>query len=224
MFTIKTCGITRAEDARAAAAAGADAVGLNFYAKSPRAIDAARARTIIAELPPGIIKVGLFVNAPLREICSAFDDLGLDLIQLHGDEPPEQLAVLGDRPVMKAFRAAGYHGLQSVLDYLETCRSFDCLPRLILFDAQLTSGYGGSGRLADWRMVKDYREHHAKCPPFVLAGGLTAENVAEAIRATGARAVDTASGVESKPGIKDSAAMTAFVHAARAAWAAKSNT
>ena len=214
MFTIKICGIARPEDARAAAAAGADAIGLNFYPQSPRAIDLDRARAIIAVLPAGMIKVGLFVNAPPAEMCRAYDALGLDLLQLHGDEPPELLAALGGRPVMKAFRPSGTDGLGVVLDYLETCRRLGCLPRLILFDAPLTSGFGGSGKLADWSLAKQYVET-AHGPKLVLAGGLKPENIAEAIRATGAMAIDTASGVESAPGIKDPAAIKAFVFAAR---------
>ena len=112
MFTIKICGITRPEDARATVEAGADAIGLNFYPQSSRAIDRERARAIIAVLPAGVIKVGLFVNAQPAEICRTCDALGLDLIQLHGDEPPELLSALGGRPVMKAFRAAGAEGLR----------------------------------------------------------------------------------------------------------------
>ncbi len=123
MFTIKICGITRPEDARAAAEAGADAIGLNFYPQSSRAIDLQRAQAIIAALPAEMIKVGLFVNAQLAEICRTYDALGLDLIQLHGDEPPDLLSALGGRPVMKAFRAAGADGLSMMLDYLETCRT-----------------------------------------------------------------------------------------------------
>ena len=216
MFTIKICGITRPEDARASAEAGADAIGLNFYPRSPRAIDLDRARAIIAALPDGMIKVGLFVNAAPDEICRTCDALGLDLIQLHGDEPPELLSALGGRPVMKAFRAAGADGLCAMLDYLETCRKLGCLPRLILLDAPAARGFGGSGKLADWTLAKQYQET-CGTPPLVLAGGLKADNVAEAIRATGARAVDTASGVESRPGIKDSAAVAAFALAARQA-------
>ena len=140
------------------------------------------------------------------------------LIQLHGDEPPELLSALGGRPVMKAFRAAGTDGLRAVLDYLETCRSLACLPRLILFDAPLAHGFGGSGKPADWSLAKQYVESR-RTPGLVLAGGLKADNVAKAIRTTGAGAVDTASGVESQPGIKDPAAIKAFVHAARKALA-----
>jgi phosphoribosylanthranilate isomerase len=218
MFTIKICGITRPEDAQAAAAAGADAIGLNFYAKSLRAIDADRARAIIAALPREIVKVGLFVNARPKDICRIYDDLGLDLIQLHGDEPPESLPALGGRPVMKAFGVDAKDGLLTIIGYLIVCRALGCLPRLILVDAPRRHGFGGSGKLADWSLAKEYQANPDILPPLVLAGGLKSENVTEAIRATGVRAVDTASGVESRPGIKDIPAMTAFVQAARRAW------
>ena len=127
------------------------------------------------------------------------------------------LLALGGRPVMKAFRATGAKGLRMMLDYLETCRTLGCLPRLILFDAFLACGFGGSGKLADWTLAKQYQENY-RTPILVLAGGLKADNVTEAIRATGTGAVDTASGVESQPGIKDPAALAAFVRAARTAW------
>jgi phosphoribosylanthranilate isomerase len=217
MFTIKICGITRPQDARTAVEAGADAIGLNFYPHSPRAIDRRRARAIVAGLPAKIIKVGLFVNAQPAEICRTCDALGLDLIQLHGDEPPELLSALGGRPLMKAFRAAGAEGLRTILDYLQTCRTLGCLPRMILLDAPLIPGFGGSGKLADWSLARQYLEEYPT-PALVLAGGLRADNVAEAIHATGAGAVDTASGVELQPGIKDPAAIAAFVRAARAGW------
>ncbi len=217
MFTIKICGITRPEDARASVEAGADAIGLNFYRQSSRAIDRERARAIIAVLPAGVIKVGLFVNAEPAEICRTCDALGLDLIQLHGDEPPELLSALSGRPVMKAFRPAGAEGLPAVLGYLEACRTLGCPPRLILFDAPLAHGFGGSGKLADWSLAKQYVESR-QAPGVVRAGGLKADNVAEAIRTTGPGAVDTASGVESQPGIKDPAAIQAFVRAARSAF------
>jgi phosphoribosylanthranilate isomerase len=217
MFTIKICGITRPEDALAVAAAGADAIGLNFYAKSARAIGIKRAREIIAALPPAIVKVGLFVNALPDDICRTCDELALDLIQLHGDEPPQYLAKLGGRPVMKAFRAAATAGLHAILAYLDVCRTHGCLPRMVLLESPLSEGFGGSGKLADWSLARDYLAIEG-LPPLVLAGGLRPENVAEAIRATGVRAVDTASGVESQPGIKNSVMITAFVAAARNAW------
>jgi phosphoribosylanthranilate isomerase len=210
MFTIKICGISRPEDALAVAHAGGDAIGLNFYPTSPRAIDLGRASDILATLPAGIIKVGLFVNAEAAEIRQTYDALGLDLIQLHGDEPPEYLALLGGRPVMKAFRASGAEGLRSIADYLSACRALGRLPRLILLDAPLASGFGGSGKLADWELARKYRENFGT-PEMVLAGGLKPENVAEAVLATGLRAVDTASGVELRPGIKDASKVAEFV-------------
>jgi phosphoribosylanthranilate isomerase len=217
VFTIKICGITRPEDAQATADAGADAIGLNFYPPSPRAIDPQRARAIISVLPAEMIKVGLFVNASSKEICRTCDALGLDLIQLHGDEPPELLAALGNRPVMKAFRAAGTEGLRTIVDYLDTCRTHHCLPRVILLEAPLAHGFGGSGKLADWSLARNYQENHQP-PMLVLAGGLKPGNVAEAIRATAVAAVDTASGVESRPGIKDPAALVTFIRSARMAF------
>ena len=104
MFRIKICGITSVDDALLVARAGADAVGLNFYPRSPRYISLDTARKIVAALPKEIVKVGLFVNAPPADVCRTYSDLSLDLIQLHGDEPPEYLAQLGGRPVMRAFR------------------------------------------------------------------------------------------------------------------------
>jgi phosphoribosylanthranilate isomerase len=220
MFTVKICGITRPEDAQAAAAAGADAIGLNFYEKSPRFIDAARARAIIAALPLHVIKVGVFVNARAEKINCLFDELKLDLIQLHGDEPARYLLELNGRPVMKAFGSES-KGMMPKLSYLAACKEFGCMPRLVLLDSPRQRLFGGSGNLAYWPRARSYiiyRKSHADAPPLVLAGGLRPENVAEAIRSTHVRAVDTASGVESQAGIKDSAAIAAFVTAAKGAF------
>ena len=161
-------------------------------------------------------QVGLFVNAPEREICRTFDDLGLDLVQLHGDEPAEFLARLGDRPLMRAFRV-GQQGLKPVGEYLEKCRRLHSLPRLTLLDAFVKGAYGGTGRVADWGLVARYPidDWH---PPLVLAGGLGPENVGEAIRAVRPAAVDTASAVESSPGHKDLALVERFVAAAQEAF------
>lgn len=216
MFRVKICGITSVEDARAVAAAGADAVGLNFYPRGPRYLTAEKARRIVEALPAGLIKVGLFVNAPAEEVCRTFDRLGLDLIQLHGDEPPTFLTQLGHRPVMRAFRL-GPAGLAAVASYLEDCRRLDCMPRMALVDAHVEGEYGGTGQVADWQVLGRY-PHDQEHPPLVLAGGLTPDNVAEAIRTVQPAAVDTASGVESSPGRKDPAAVEAFVRAARAAF------
>jgi len=216
MFRIKICGITNVEDALAAARAGADAVGLNFYPKSPRQIDLDTARQIVDGLPAGIIKVGVFVNATIEEVCRTFDQLGLDLIQIHGDEPPESLVQLGQRPVMRAFRL-GPAGLGAAAEYLAACRRLQCLPRRTLIDAFVPGDYGGTGKTPDWAVLQGYPAEPWH-PPLVLAGGLTPANVAEAIRAVRPVAVDTASGVEIGPGRKDHAQIAAFVAAARRAF------
>jgi phosphoribosylanthranilate isomerase len=217
MFRIKICGITSVDDARAVAAAGADAVGLNFHPKSPRFVTAEQARQIVEALPAGLIRVGLFVNAPAEEICRTFDRLRLDLIQLHGDELPSLLTELGGRPVMRAFRMGGA-GLDPIRGYLDRCRQLDCLPRLVLVDAYAKGQYGGTGRVADWQLLKGY-PFGTGYPPLVLAGGLTPNNIADAIRTVRPAAVDTASGVESSPGRKEPATVEAFVRAARQAFA-----
>src|SRR3990172_6068653 len=118
MFRVKICGVLSPEDAAAAANAGADAVGFNFYPQSPRFVMPDRVRQIVDALAPGVVKVGLFVNAPCDEVSRTFDRLGLDLVQLHGDEPPEYLAELSGRPVMRAFRV-GPQGLLPVKKYLD---------------------------------------------------------------------------------------------------------
>jgi phosphoribosylanthranilate isomerase len=216
MFRVKICGITNREDAQAVVKAGADAVGLNFYPKSPRYVTLEMAQRIADGLPREVVKVGLFVNAAAEEVCRTFDRLDLDLIQLHGDEPPAFLAELGGRPVIRAFRL-GPAGLPPVHDYLQQCRELEHLPRLVLIDAYVQGAYGGTGSVADWDALREIRRDES-FPPTVLAGGLTPHNVAEAIRTVRPAAVDTASGVESAPGKKDPAAVEAFVQAALAAF------
>lgn len=213
MFQIKICGITRVEDARAATAAGADAIGLNFYGGSKRCIDQQRAAEILAALPAHVLAVGVFVNAPANEVCRLFDELPLGLIQLHGDEPPEYLAQLGSRLVMRAFRL-GDKGWPPIVEYLGYRR-----PQAVLIDAFQSGQYGGTGHVADWHALADWRTHMSDLP-LVLAGGLTAENVAAAIEAVRPTAVDTASGVEVAPGIKDATKIGLFVRNAQAAFTA----
>lgn len=216
MFQIKICGITSVKDALAVARAGADAVGLNFFARSPRYVTPETAGDIVKNLPAGIVKVGLFVDTPAEEVCRLFDLLGLDLIQLHGDQPPEFLAQLGNRPIMRAFRI-GPKGLEPVTEYLAQCRGLVAPPKLVMIDALVEGEYGGTGKIADWATAKQYTVM-PDMPPLVLAGGLTPGNVASAIRAVAPTAVDVASGVELRPGRKDAAATEAFVHAARSAF------
>ena len=216
MFRIKICGITNVDDALAVARAGADAVGLNFYARSPRYITPDVARTIVQTLPAGIVKVGLFVDTPADQVCRLFDDLQLDLIQLHGDQPPEFLAQLGNRPAMRAFRV-GPEGLQPVTAYLIRCCELATLPKLVMIDSLMAGEYGGTGKVADWSVAQGYAAT-SDVPPLVLAGGLAPENVAEAIRTVRPAAVDVASGVESQPGRKDPVALGRFIEAARGAF------
>lgn len=149
MFRIKICGITSVSDAQTASAAGADAVGLNFYPPSPRFIAMSKAEQICQVLPPEIVKVGVFVNADAKEICRTFDELNLHLIQLHGDEPPDFIAQLGNRPIMRAFRL-NKQGLPPILAYLDNCKHLRNLPKLVLLDAPSKSVYGGSGETPDW--------------------------------------------------------------------------
>jgi phosphoribosylanthranilate isomerase len=216
-FQIKICGITNPADALLAAHAGADAIGLNFFARSPRRVELDQALAIADALAgQGVVKVGLFVNHSIEEVCRTFDQLGLDLIQLHGDEPPEFLAELGGRPAMRAFRV-GPDGLAPTLDYLERCRRLGAMPALVLLDTLTKGVYGGSGQAGDWAALAQYVR--PGFPPLVLAGGLTAENVVPAIRAVRPAAVDVASGVESSPGRKDPRRVVEFVALARAALA-----
>jgi phosphoribosylanthranilate isomerase len=213
MFQIKICGLTNVEDALAAVEAGADALGLNFFDESPRCITREQAGRIVDALPPDVVKVGLFVNAPAEQVRQYFDQLGLDAIQLHGDEPPRYLAELGDRPVVRAFRL---DRLEPVGRYLGECRQGGFMPRMVLVDSRVEGTYGGSGQVADWQAVSGY-PRDGSVPPLVLAGGLTPQNVARAIRTVRPAAVDTASGVERSPGQKDHELLAAFVRAARGA-------
>ena len=214
MFRIKICGITSPLDAQHAAAAGADALGLNFYSQSPRFLSADRAAAVADAVPAGVAKVGLFVNASACQVRETFDELKLDLVQLHGDEPPEFLVELEGRPVMRAFRLEAAN-LGPVSDYLDRCRELGCLPRLVLIDGFRSGHYGGTGQAVDWRKLATARAALGEVP-LVLAGGLTEANVAEAITLVRPAAVDTASGVESQ-GKKDRQRMQAFVDAARRA-------
>ncbi len=215
MFRIKICGITRVDDALMVAEAGADAIGLNFYPASRRCVSLETAEAIIAAVPNRVKKVGLFVNWPAAQVIAAFERLGLDLIQLHGDEPPEYLGQLAGRPTMRAFRL-GSEGLAPIAEYLDRCRALQCVPALCLIDSFVSGHYGGTGRVADWSKLEPYpiEDWH---PPLVLAGGLTPDNVAQAIEQVRPHAVDTSSGVESSPGRKDADLVRRFVREAEAA-------
>ena len=220
MFRVKICGLTSVHDAEVISRTKADAIGLNFYAKSPRCITTEQALRVVQATPSRVARVGLFVNATDDEVCTAYDHLGLDFIQLHGDEPPEYLLALGGRPVIRAFRL-GPSGLAPILRYLEACRLPEVNLHAVLIDAYDPERYGGTGETADWKQLADQRTMLGALP-LVLAGGLNAANVAEAIVTVRPDAVDTASGVEHELGEKDPQAVAAFAEAAHGALASLS--
>ena len=212
MFRVKICGLTSAHDAEVISRTKADAIGLNFYAKSPRCITTEQALRVVQATPSRVARVGLFVNATDDEVCTAYDHLGLDFIQLHGDEPPEYLLALGGRPVIRAFRL-GPSGLAPILRYLEACSLPEVNLQAVLIDAYDPARYGGTGETADWNQLAEQRAMLGALP-LILAGGLDAANVAEAIVTVRPDAVDTASGVENDPGEKDPQQVAAFAEAA----------
>lgn len=199
---IKICGITRPEDALRAAELGADAIGLIFFAGSARHVTAARALEVIARLPPFVTTVGLFVDAPRAAVDAVLSTVPLDLLQFHGDETPTYCESF-DRPYIKAIAAApGVDLLQSA--------GFHAKARALLVDAYVPGVAGGTGVQADWSAIP------LNLPiPVVLAGGLHAGNVSEAIRTVQPWAVDVSSGVEQSRGIKDHNKMAAFVRGVR---------
>ena len=215
MFQIKICGITAIDDAIAAADAGADAIGLNFYPKSSRFVDMAAARQIVNALPTAVKKVGVFVNAEAAEVRSAVHQLSLDIVQLHGDETPDFVASLANLPVVRAFRPD--RDFESVYAYIKHCDVLNCRPAMILIDAFKPGEYGGTGEAADWNAVSRLRATLNNIP-VVLAGGLNPENVASAISLVRPWAVDTASGVENSPRRKSKDRMQAFVAEAKRAF------
>lgn len=215
MFRVKICGITSVGDARLAATAGADAVGINFYGGSARVVTVDQARAIAEAAPSGVAKVGVFVNGSAAEIRQTADCLNLDYVQLHGDEPPSMLSELAGVRVIQAYRL-GDAGWQPLVDYLDECRQLGAMPYAVLVDSCRAGAYGGTGQTVDWPLARGFHDLGLDIP-LILAGGLVAENVAEAIAAVSPAAVDTASGVESSPGHKDPAKVKAFITAARAA-------
>jgi phosphoribosylanthranilate isomerase len=209
---VKICGLRSPADVAAAAAAGAAYAGFVFYSRSPRHLTPDQARAAALAAPPGLAKVGLTVDATDAELEAILAAVPIDLLQLHGHESPERVAAVRSRfglPVIKAVGVAGPEDLPA-LD------AFARVANMLLVDAKPPRGAtlpGGNGLAFDWRLIAGRRWPL----PWLLAGGLTPENVAEAIRRTGARQVDVSSGVESAPGVKDPARIHAFVAAAQAA-------
>lgn len=203
MVRIKICGITKIEDALAAVAAGADALGFVFFEKSPRYISPEQAAGIIRQLPPFVQTVGLFVNEQLADVNRTADQCGLDLVQLHGEETPEFCRGV-NRRVVKAFRVKD----STSLDQID---SYDVAASLL--DAWSPLAHGGTGDTFNWEIAAAAAA--SRC--IVLAGGLTPENVSEAVKIVRPYAVDVSSGVESGPGRKDPEKMQRFIRNARSA-------
>ena len=204
MIRVKICGITNAADALAAVDAGANLLGFNFYVKSPRHISEAEAAKIRPQLPKKVEAVGIFVNAPWKDVAALCKSLKLDAAQLHGDETPETVSELAQNvSVWKAFRVEPDFPLNTLDAYADAFA--------FLFDAAHTGQYGGTGRTTDW----DVARRAAVGRRIILAGGLRVENVAAAVRIVRPYAVDVASGVESKPGKKDHGRMREFIQEVR---------
>lgn len=211
---IKICGIRDVETATAVASLGVDAIGLNFFDRSPRVVQPDVAARIVSGLPSGVEPVGVFVNHTAREVQEIARRVGLLTVQLHGDESVETLAELAPEfRIIRAFRV-GDEGLADVESYLAACRKAGAMPFACLVDARVVGHYGGTGRTAPWDVLRrDWRT--AEWPPLILAGGLQDGNVAEAIQQVNPWGVDVAGGVESAPGVKDIARVREFVRAAR---------
>lgn len=217
MFQVKICGITNVDDALAASEAGADAIGLNFYQRSKRFVDIEAAKAIGRALPPSVKKVAVFVNADARAISAVTAQVDIDGVQLHGDEEPDLIAQLPRQvAVIRAFRC-GEQGLAPLLRFLALCRSLGRQPDAVLIDADAGDEFGGTGRVADWSRVANERELILDLP-LILGGGLTPENVADAIAIVRPDGVDVATGVERSPGRKDSELVERFIAAARRAF------
>ena len=199
---VKICGITNLADAQAAAEAGADALGFVFYEKSPRFISIKTAAEISRALPPFIMRVGVFVNPPKELVSKAIAECGLNLLQFHGDEPPEFCMQFGLMS-MKAFRIRDAGSLKGLPKYKTDAW---------LLDAYSSDTLGGTGEVFNWDLAIEAQKTGR---PVFLAGGLTPENVADAVRKVRPFGVDVSSGVESSPGKKDHAKVRAFINAVK---------
>ena len=203
MVRIKICGITNLEDALLAADLGADALGFIFYPPSPRSVAPDAARAIIAQLPPFVTTVGVFVDEDAATVKDLAARVGLDWLQLHGRETPEYCRALGRR-VIKGFRIEDEKSLADLAAYRGAIQA-------LLLDTYKKGHVGGTGETFNWDLARQANKYG----PIILAGGLTPENVARAIAAAQPQAVDVASGVEAGPGKKDPAKLRAFFAAVK---------
>jgi phosphoribosylanthranilate isomerase len=191
-------------------------MGFNFYPPSPRFVNLGRAADIVATLPARISRVGVFVNEEPSKTLQIANDLSLDYVQLHGNESIEDIQALQGQPYIRAFRL-GADDMGQVVQFLSDCRRLDCLPAAVLVDAHVVGQYGGTGKTIDWQLLSQQRTALGGVP-LILAGGLTPANVAESIRIVRPEAVDTASGVETEPGIKSERLIEEFVTRSLAAF------
>lgn len=210
---IKICGVRDVSTAVESAKLGADAIGLNFYERSPRFVGSLdTASKIVRALPETAVAVGVFVNreaSEIREICSA---TGVRCVQLHGDEPDCLIGELSEYTVIRALRPQ--NGLTRVAEsHLDSYRNLNVRPVAWLVDARVEGAFGGTGHTVDWRELS--RDRRRGWPPLILAGGLTPENVAEAVSVVAPAGVDVASGVESEPGVKEMEKVEQFITACR---------
>jgi len=199
---VKICGITNLPDAQVAVEAGADALGFNFYEKSPRCVSPATAAEISRAQPPFTLRVGVFVNPSEELVRRAIGECGLNLLQFHGDEPPEFCTQFGLMS-MKAFRVRDAESLKELAKYHTDAW---------LLDAYVSDTFGGTGEKFNWHLAAELPKSGR---PVFLAGGLTPENVAEAIRQVQPFGVDVSSGVESSPGRKDPGKVCSFINSAK---------
>jgi phosphoribosylanthranilate isomerase len=229
VFHVKICGVTTAADAEMVAAAGGDAIGLNFVPGSPRQLDLARGREVADAIPAGVLRVGVFAGTPAAEIRRIAHELALDAIQLHGHldgdrepvDPPGLCRELVGLPVIRAVRLEtsrpGIDALAEARRWIAAAAAAGASPVMAIIDAAVLRGtapgrLGGTGERVDWTALA---QAGSLPVPMAVAGGLTPDNVAEAIRITGLSTVDTASGVEAAPGRKDPRKVRDFIAAAR---------
>jgi phosphoribosylanthranilate isomerase len=204
MVRVKICGITNLDDALTAVEAGADALGFVFYEKSPRFITPKKAAEIIRGLPPFLTTVGLFVNSDIGFVNSTADSCGVDIVQLHGDETVDFCSLV-NRRVVKVFRIRNEESLRMIKDY--------CVAGFLL-DAYSPEAYGGTGKSFNWEIARDAKKYGS----VILAGGLTPDNVRQAVEAVKPYAVDVSSGVEAAPGRKDPDKVREFIKMAKGVW------
>lgn len=211
---IKICGLTRPDDVQAVVAAGADAIGFVFYAKSPRYVTPEQAGALMSAIPPFVSTVALFVNASVDEVVAVARSAPFMQLQFHGDETPEQCAAIAaavQRPFMRVFRVRPDTSGADLLEYEAQYRAASPLFSGLLLDT-FVEAYGGAGKVFDWSIIPK-----ELAPRVVLSGGLSVQNATDAVVRVRPYAVDISSGVEQEKGIKDARKIAAFVAAVRAA-------